>query len=461
MDKILKLKAKMTENATALQAILDAVPEGQSLSDEQQTKFDALIADNKSVEKQISNLEAAEVAKKTAENMANRPVPVVPNRPSASAPGEVPASRIEQVIPANVRRGNKLNAFKDEPTAYRFGKWVLACRGVTSAQEWCRNNGIPLATVHQEGVNSTGGYLVPQEFDSTLVDLRLQYGVFRQNVAIKQMTSDTLMIPRRATGLTGYWVGEGSTITESNKTWGQVQLTAKTLAAITRMSVELSEDAVISIGDDLAGEVAYIFAYNEDLAGFVGTGISTHGGIIGVSTALKAAAGTPTTTSAGGVIVGAGNLLSELTLANHNSVVGVCPSYARAGAKWYCSPTYQETVMNRLAYAAGGATTTEINNGVVVQKFLGYPVVLTEVLPSTDANSQICCLFGNLGMAAKLGDRRQTTIAFSDSATVGGESVFEKNQIAVRGTERLDIVVHDVGNTSSAGPIVGLQSLNA
>ena len=43
-------------------------------------------------------------------------------------------------------------------------------------------------------------------------------------------------------------------------------------------------------------------------------------------------------------------------------------------------------------------------------------------------------------------------------ATVGGQSMWERDQIGVRGTERFDVVVHDYGSNSEAGPIVGLET---
>ena len=69
-------------------------------------------------------------------------------------------------------------------------------------------------------------------------------------------------------------------------------------------------------------------------------------------------------------------------------------------------------------------------------------------------------LFGDLTLAASFGDRRQTTIQISEHATVGGGSVFEQDELAVRGTERFDINVHDTGITGASGesgPIVGLR----
>ena len=64
----------------------------------------------------------------------------------------------------------------------------------------------------------------------------------------------------------------------------------------------------------------------------------------------------------------------------------------------------------------------------------------------------ISLLFGDLSMAAYFGDRRQTSIAFSDSAL----NAFEQDEIAVRGSERFDINVANVGDTVEAGPIVGM-----
>ncbi len=73
-----------------------------------------------------------------------------------------------------------------------------------------------------------------------------------------------------------------------------MRLTAKKLMVLTKYSNELNEDAVLNIGDDLAGEIAYAFALKEDQCGFLGDGTSTYGGITGVTTALlNVFAGTP------------------------------------------------------------------------------------------------------------------------------------------------------------------------
>jgi hypothetical protein len=56
-----------------------------------------------------------------------------------------------------------------------------------------------------------------------------------------------------------------------------------------------------------------------------------------------------------------------------------------------------------------------------------------------------------------LGDRRQTTIHMSEHAL----NAFEQDEIVIRGTERFDIVVHDVGDpTAAAGPARSAQAGN-
>jgi HK97 family phage major capsid protein len=274
------------------------------------------------------------------------------------------------------------------------------------------------------------------------------------------MMSDTRTDPRQTGFMTAQWVGESTAADESDITWDQVRLVAKKLKAVTRITNELSADAAISVGDQVLRDIARAFAFAEDTAGFNGTGLSATGGIRGVVSSLSIAAGTPTTTSAGGIIVSGNNTYNEITLVELHNVVGICPTFARTSGKWYCSPLIHNTVLMKLQTAAGGNATTNIAAGGLAP-FLGYPVVPVEVMPTTEANSQIPILFGDLSQASKLGDRMTRTISTSEHATVGGENVWELDQLAIKGVERIDINVHDVGSTSVAGPICGLQLLNS
>jgi HK97 family phage major capsid protein len=82
-------------------------------------------------------------------------------------------------------------------------------------------------------------------------------------------------------------------------------------------------------------------------------------------------------------------------------------------------------------------------------------------MPVVEANSQLCCYVGDLSLAAAFGDRRDVSIAVSD------QYVFNKDQLAIRGTERFDVNVHDIGdyNATAAsrtpGPLSVLLTASA
>lgn len=339
--------------------------------------------------------------------------------------------------------------------AYQWGCFMLGgVMGLTKYADKLKEMGIVIQKAQAENVNTAGGVLVPIELDNYIVDLREKYGVFRRNSRVTPMTRDVMEFPRRTSGLTAAFAAEAAALSESSKAWDSITLTAKKLTALAKMSVELMEDAIINVGDDLAGEIAYAFSQKEDDCGFNGDGTSTYGGIYGVNPKIKATVGA-TTTSAGGVTVASGNLMSEVTLADLHDLVGRLPEYADGpNTKWYCSRFFWSNVLEKLARAAGGVTAAEVR-GSGARTALGYPVEVSQVFPKTDTNSQILCLFGDLTKATTFGDRRQTTISISDQA------YWANDQVGIKGTERFDIVCHDVGTATAAGPVVALQALNA
>jgi len=462
--RLVKLNKQRQACIEQMEAVLNSSAEG-ALSAEQQAQFDQYKGQIEGIYKAIANersyLDAID-KQPTAPDPATLTVEAAEVRAGVREPT---TPRME--FPA--RRG-RLMAFTGpdgDRTAYRFGQWVRAIAGKQGAQRYCRDHGIPMqmvanqadeitiGAVYNEGDNTAGGYLVLPEFDREIIRLVVEYGIFRQQCRVVPMGSDVKDRDRRTGGLTAYFVGESEAITESTGSWDQVKLVAKKLAVLTRVTNELNADAIISMADNLAWEIAYAFATKEDQCGFIGTGTSTYGGIVGVTPRLAALNGVD---EGGGLILAAGNLFSEFTLAEFHRAIGILPDYAETGAAWYCHKTVWANVLQRLAVAAGGTTSEQIQTGVFRKMFLGYPVITTNTMPSTDANSQIVAILGDLRLAADLGDRAQMTLSVSDSASVGGQSVFERDQLAFRATERFDINVHDVGTATAAGPVVGIIS---
>jgi len=440
-----------------------------------QEELDEMLRLDDEAEKlQVKYAELKRVDDATKRNMARTkaiktPVDGVPFHTDNSTP-DTDAPSVEFSSVSSVKHIKAETPKAAELKAYRFGRFLMgALFRHHKSLDYCMNNGIEIRGLNDNGneikgfdvkaqiesVNEYGGVLVPAEFDRMLIDLREQYGVFRRNARVSPMAGDTKVIPRRNTGLTAYWTGEAQEITRSTKTWDSVQLVAKKLAVLVAYSNELNEDAIINLGDDLASEIAYQFALKEDQAGFNGDGTSTYGGILGVRAKMLGLDGT--IGNIAGLKVGTGNAYSEITLNDFIGTAGLLPVYADTpNAKWYMHKSVYYNVAARLEAAAGGVTAAEIRDGFRRPTFLGYPVEFVQVMPSVEANSQVMALFGDLALAATMGDRRKTTL-FTDPY-----SLSSTDMIQLRGTERVDIVVHDVGNADStaanrvAGPMVGL-----
>ncbi len=338
--------------------------------------------------------------------------------------------------------------FSDQMTAYRFGKFAQAALlRRADAINYCKSNGIPLMAGQNESVNEDGGFLVPEEFQTDMIKLLERYGVFRNFAKFKPMASDTLTRPRRTGGVTAYWVDEGEAATESDADWDRVRLTAKKLMVRSRITSEINEDATVNMADELMFEISYAFAQKEDRAGFVGDGTSTHGRIVGAAQRLF---DVYTATGGVGLKLGAGNAYSELTRADFSGTKALLPDFAdNENTRWFCHRSFYYEVMESLALAVGGVTFKEFSDGGP-PRLLGYNVEFVNAMPKVAANSQVCALLGDMYHAADFGESRATTIAMSEHA------LFSTDEIAVRGTERVDINVHDVGNATLAGPIVGL-----
>ncbi len=356
---------------------------------------------------------------------------------------EMPEKRgngLPKFMPTKVPRG-----FESAEQAYRAGKWCQAAiLGNAQAEQWCKDYDVEYR-VQVEHSNLKGGFLVPQEFSSAVIDLREEYGVARQKLRIVPMGTDSMVVPRRTGGLTAYWVGEETATTESDKTWDQIELNPRTLAALTRISKELSDDAAISIAADISSEMAYAFSNKEDEALFNGTGASTYGAIVGLISACATATATVYTTGTTRIA------FSDLTFGDFETMIGKLPRFPGIRPEWYIHQVGFYASMARLADAAGGNTVDHTATGANRMQFLGYPVNFVNVMNSTLTDQAAVagiCYFGDIAMAATMGERAGITV---DTTT---DRYFEYRQIGIQAHERLDINVHDVGDTSNAGAVI-------
>ena len=96
-----------------------------------------------------------------------------------------------------------------------------------------------------EGVDTAGGFLVPEQYLPDLIRLIRKGTVIEQISRHTLMNRDVMKIPAQSGGSTAYWPDENQTITDSDQVFGQVTLNAKKIAALTKASTELVEDALV------------------------------------------------------------------------------------------------------------------------------------------------------------------------------------------------------------------------
>lgn len=149
----------------------------------------------------------------------------------------------------------------------------------------------------QVGTDSEGGYLVPDEFEHTLVEALQEENIFRKLAHIIQTASGDRKIPVVASKGTASWVDEEGSITESDDSFGQVSIGAYKLGTLIKVSNELLNDSVFPLEGYISKEFARCIGAKEEDSFFNGDGDgkpvgifhSTGGAQVGVTAASTSA----------------------------------------------------------------------------------------------------------------------------------------------------------------------------
>lgn len=442
---------KLQDRAAAIAARLNELADVEDRSDEQNDELRRLSDEADTVKGSL------EFEQKLAAKEAELRAIVEPAAP-APAPVEKPAvekrDEIRHVLPHHTEL-RAFNKSEDEVrTAYGIGRWI---RGTIFNSKddlrWAKDHGFEARALN-EGTGSAGGFLVPDEFAAKVIRLVEQYGTMPGACERMNLARDVMNVPKRVTGTTAYFVGEGSAITESEPTFTQVTLNSQKLAVSTRLSAEVLEDSAsyVSIADAVSLEFATSLAFKIDDTGWNGDGTSGYGSINGLTTALVDG-----THNASVVSAATGNTSFEsLDVDDFLNVLGKTPLYARPGAAWYVSPAGYAASIARLKYALGGNAVDDLN-GSDGQSFLGFPVRLVHVMNSTlgaDADA-VKVIFGNLGLSSIYASRREFSMRVYDQVYAVNE------QLLMQGSTRFAMKHHSLGSNSEVGPVLALKTAAA
>lgn len=131
----------------------------------------------------------------------------------------------------------------------------------------------------QIGTDSEGGYLVPDEFERTLVEALLEENIFRKLAKVITTSSGDKKIPVVASKGSASWVDEEGAIPESDDSFGQVSIGAYKLATMIKVSEELLNDSIFNLESYIAKEFARRIGTKEEEAFFIGNGTGKPTGI--------------------------------------------------------------------------------------------------------------------------------------------------------------------------------------
>lgn len=247
MNTILELREKRAKAWEGAKAFLDSKRGNDGLlSGEDTGVYERMEADVMNLGKEIERLERqasidAELSRPTASPITNHP--------GSNMSGEM-------------KKGKGSDAYRDA-----FWKAMR------------NKNSYDVHNALQIGTDSEGGYLVPDEFERTLIESLEEENVFRSIAKVITTSSGDRKIPVVATKGTAFWVDEEGAIPESDDAFGQVSIGAYKLATMIKVSEELLNDNVFNLEAYIAKEFGRRIGAKEEEAFFIGDGTGKPTGI--------------------------------------------------------------------------------------------------------------------------------------------------------------------------------------
>ena len=134
-----------------------------------------------------------------------------------------------------------------------------------------RTNFKQISNVLQEGVDADGGYLVPDEYDTRLIDVLEEENIMRK-LGTKITTSGEHKINIAATKPAAAWIEEGGALTFGDATFSQILMDAHKLHVAVKVTEELLYDNAFNLENYILTQFGKALANAEEDAFFNGDG---------------------------------------------------------------------------------------------------------------------------------------------------------------------------------------------
>ena len=265
MKELMEMRDKRVQSWNAAKAFLESHRgEDGTLSAEDDAIFNKMMDDVDKLGKEIVRLEKMEAMDVEMSKATSKPLT------------SAPTTRMEDEPVSKTGRGGN---------GYAKNFWN-AMRSKSVSHE--------VLNALQVGTDSEGGYLVPDEYERTLIEALEDQNIFRQLAHVIHTSSGDRKIPVVASKGTASWIDEEAQYPESDDAFGQVSIGAYKLATMIKISEDLLNDSVFDMPAYIAKEFARRIGAAEEEAFFTGNGTGKPLGILaatgGAETGVTAAA---------------------------------------------------------------------------------------------------------------------------------------------------------------------------
>ncbi|OGO14153.1 MAG: hypothetical protein A2Y53_05705 [Chloroflexi bacterium RBG_16_47_49] len=135
--------------------------------------------------------------------------------------------------------------------------------------------------------DANGGYLIPPEYVQEIIKPIVEMSPIRSLARIRATSRNEVQIPTRTAQLSVNWVGEASSDSLSNSTYGLEKISVNKMAVTVATTYEALQDSVFNIESEIFADAREQFAVAEGIAFVSGTGTATQPQGIMTNTAIS------------------------------------------------------------------------------------------------------------------------------------------------------------------------------
>lgn len=279
IEELKQRLAELQESATALQAKADA--EKRDLNEEEERQLETIFADFDKTEKDIANRERIEAQQARLSASAGR----------RAAPNQIQNRSEEEEEEQEINRRVRAPA-SNKHERERWG-WKNLGDFSVAVKNACKTGGSVDPRLHNapttygsEGVGPDGGFAVPPEFRTSIMEKVLGDESLLSRCDQIETSGNSVTVPKDETtpwgtaGIQAYWDGEAAQYTQKKAVLEQSTVRAHKLTALVPVTDELLEDAP-ALGSYVQRKAPDVIYYKVNDAILNGTGAGMPLGILG------------------------------------------------------------------------------------------------------------------------------------------------------------------------------------